>query len=125
MKFAPFQLDPTLPTDRAIPKSERYAQKFGEERFKQMEAAMKERGQAYGINFSYVRSLPFPTVHSRSRSGHTGRLRPADDLFAPSLGARIRKGGRAGPAQARRTLLLGLLRERAGAPVGQRRGRNI
>ncbi|SCZ90319.1 BZ3500_MvSof-1268-A1-R1_Chr1-3g01914 [Microbotryum saponariae] len=52
ISFAPFQLDPTLPKSPGESKKERYVRRFGD-KFHQMEAQMKERGKAEGINFSY------------------------------------------------------------------------
>lgn len=53
-KFAPFQLDPTLPESPGENKRERYQRRFGgPERVKAMEDQMIERGRAEGINFSY------------------------------------------------------------------------
>ncbi|SGY35017.1 BQ5605_C002g01715 [Microbotryum silenes-dioicae] len=52
ISFAPFQLDSTLPKSPGESKKERYVRRFGD-KFHQMEAQMKERGKAEGINFSY------------------------------------------------------------------------
>ncbi|SCV68411.1 BQ2448_532 [Microbotryum intermedium] len=52
ISFAPFQLDPTLPKSPGESKKDRYIRRFGD-KFHQMEAQMKERGKAEGINFSY------------------------------------------------------------------------
>ncbi|KLO18296.1 thioredoxin-like protein [Schizopora paradoxa] len=53
IQYHPFLLDPTLTTDKPVDKRERYYEKFGKERFVQMENMMKERGKEVGINFSY------------------------------------------------------------------------
>jgi predicted DsbA family dithiol-disulfide isomerase len=51
IRFVPFQLDPTLPEDRAVNKRDRYIQKFGGvQRVAQMEDMMKARGREEGIN---------------------------------------------------------------------------
>jgi predicted DsbA family dithiol-disulfide isomerase len=52
LRYDPFELDPTL-TDEPVSKRERYAQKFGADRFEGMLAQMVERGREYGIEFSY------------------------------------------------------------------------
>jgi len=53
IQYHPFLLDPTLTTEKAVDKRERYNEKFGKERFVQMEKQMIERGKDIGINFSY------------------------------------------------------------------------
>jgi len=53
IQYHPFLLDPTLTTEKAVDKRERYYEKFGKERFGQMEKQMIERGKEVGINFSY------------------------------------------------------------------------
>ena len=50
IEFLPFQLDPTLPKDKALNKREMYAKKFGPERMQGMEEMMKQRGKEVGIN---------------------------------------------------------------------------
>ncbi|PWN39202.1 thioredoxin-like protein [Ceraceosorus guamensis] len=50
--FLPYQLDPTLPSDHALDKRERYFNKFGP-RFAQMEQMMQQRGREEGIDFDY------------------------------------------------------------------------
>lgn len=56
LQFKPFLLDPTL-TSEPMVKRERYAQKFGPERVKGMEAQMIERGKAAGINLYVLASI--------------------------------------------------------------------
>ncbi|KAJ7628346.1 thioredoxin-like protein [Roridomyces roridus] len=53
LRFKPFLLDPTLPTDEPINKRERYTSKFGASRVEAMERQMIARGKEVGINFSY------------------------------------------------------------------------
>ncbi|KAJ6613628.1 thioredoxin-like protein [Mycena sp. CBHHK59/15] len=53
LRFKPFLLDPTLPSDHPVNKRERYASKFGASRMESMESAMKARGREVGIQFSY------------------------------------------------------------------------
>lgn len=50
IQYLPFQLDPTLPNDRAFSKSEMYAKKFGADRFDGMVKMMKQRGKDVGID---------------------------------------------------------------------------
>jgi predicted DsbA family dithiol-disulfide isomerase len=58
IRFAPFQLDPTLPEDRSMVKRELYVKRFGDpERVRQMEEMMKARGKEEGINLC----VPPPT----------------------------------------------------------------
>ncbi|KDN52026.1 thioredoxin-like protein [Tilletiaria anomala UBC 951] len=53
IQYLPYQLDPTLPEDRALSKKEMYTKKFGAARFDAMEKMMVERGKEVGINFIY------------------------------------------------------------------------
>ncbi|KAK7042490.1 DSBA domain-containing protein [Favolaschia claudopus] len=53
MRFKPYLLDPTLPTDAPVNKRERLGQKFGMDRIDMMEKQMQARGRSVGINFSY------------------------------------------------------------------------
>lgn len=50
IQFKPFQLDPTLPQDKALSKKESYYKKFGKTRFDSMEQMMIGRGKEVGIN---------------------------------------------------------------------------
>ncbi|KAF7293025.1 DSBA domain-containing protein [Mycena indigotica] len=53
LRFKPFLLDPTLPTDKPLNKREHYDSKFGAANFARMEKQMAARGKTVGINFSY------------------------------------------------------------------------
>jgi len=54
IKFLPFQLDPSLPSDKGVSKKERYISKFGSaERVAGMETMMLARGKEVGIAFSH------------------------------------------------------------------------
>jgi len=53
ISWYPFELDPNLPNDGSLLKMDRYKQKFGEERIKQMLPQMTETGQQEGIQFSF------------------------------------------------------------------------
>ncbi|GAA99093.1 uncharacterized protein L969DRAFT_17130 [Mixia osmundae IAM 14324] len=53
IRYKPFELDATLPVDTPLSKQERYASKFGKERFQSMEKMMIQRGREVGVNFSY------------------------------------------------------------------------
>ena len=52
IKFAPFLLDPTLPTT-GTSKRGRYIEKYGAARFETMEKEMIARGRIENIEFSY------------------------------------------------------------------------
>ncbi|KAJ7056899.1 thioredoxin-like protein [Mycena amicta] len=52
MRFKPFLLDPSLPSDKAVNKRERYSSKFGAGNFERMEQMMVARGKTVGINFT-------------------------------------------------------------------------
>jgi len=53
ISWYPFQLDPGLPRDGSLVKLDRYKQKFGETRVKQMLPQMIETGKQEGIQFSF------------------------------------------------------------------------
>ncbi|PWN28894.1 hypothetical protein BDZ90DRAFT_133789 [Jaminaea rosea] len=55
IRFLPYELDPTLPSDHAVPKRERYIAKFGGDaaRTSAMESMMKANGEREGIKFDY------------------------------------------------------------------------
>ncbi|KAF7329679.1 DSBA domain-containing protein [Mycena kentingensis (nom. inval.)] len=53
LRFKPFLLDPTLPTDKPVSKRERLSAKFGKANLERMEQQMIARGKPVGINFSY------------------------------------------------------------------------
>jgi predicted DsbA family dithiol-disulfide isomerase len=53
ISWYPFQLDPGLPRDGSLIKLDRYKQKFGETRVKQMLPQMIETGKQEGIEFSF------------------------------------------------------------------------
>lgn len=53
ISWHPFELDPSLPRNGSLMKMDRYKQKFGEERVKQMLPQMIETGKQEGIHFSY------------------------------------------------------------------------
>ncbi|KAJ7255480.1 thioredoxin-like protein [Mycena haematopus] len=54
LRFKPFLLDPSLPTEKPVNKRERYAAKFGgAARVEAMEKQMVARGRSVGIEFSY------------------------------------------------------------------------
>ena len=53
VEFKPFLLDPTLREDVPVDKQARYVEKFGAARAPKMHEAMKERGKAIGIDFSF------------------------------------------------------------------------
>jgi predicted DsbA family dithiol-disulfide isomerase len=53
ISWYPFELDHGLPRDGSLLKMDRYKQKFGETRTKQMLPAMLETGKQEGIHFSY------------------------------------------------------------------------
>ncbi|KAL9933515.1 hypothetical protein V8E36_007691 [Tilletia maclaganii] len=65
IRFKPFQLDPTLPSDAALDKREHYHRKFGKARFEQMEPMMQMRGREVGINFAYDGKLRNTTKSHR------------------------------------------------------------
>jgi predicted DsbA family dithiol-disulfide isomerase len=49
----PLQLDPTLPTDKPVTKRERYSEKFGASKLKDMETMMKQRFASEGLEITY------------------------------------------------------------------------
>ncbi|CAK5263288.1 unnamed protein product [Mycena citricolor] len=53
LRFKPFLLDPSLPTDKPLNKRTLYYGKFGKENFERMEKQMIARGKDVGINYSY------------------------------------------------------------------------
>ncbi|CAF4192995.1 unnamed protein product [Rotaria sordida] len=53
ISWYPFELDPNLPSDGSLIKMDRYKQKFGEARVKQMLPQMIETGKQEGIQFSF------------------------------------------------------------------------
>ncbi len=53
ISWYPFELDHDLPCDGSLLKMDRYKQKFGETRIKQMLPQMTETGKQEGIHFSY------------------------------------------------------------------------
>jgi len=53
INWHPFELDPGLPSDGSLLKMDRYKQKFGETRVKQMLPQMIETGKQEGIQFSF------------------------------------------------------------------------
>lgn len=53
IEFLPYQLDPSLPKDTPVDKRQHYAELFGKSKVAPMEAAMKTRGEEFGIHFSY------------------------------------------------------------------------
>jgi predicted DsbA family dithiol-disulfide isomerase len=53
ISWYPFELDHGLPSDGSLLKMDRYKQKFGETRVKQMLPQMMETGKQEGIQFSY------------------------------------------------------------------------
>lgn len=65
LRFAPYQLDPTLPTDKPINKRERYKEKFGADRINDMEAMMKQRFASEGLDISYDGVLRQTTLSHR------------------------------------------------------------
>ncbi|KAJ7052758.1 thioredoxin-like protein [Mycena amicta] len=65
MRFKPFLLDPSLPSDKAVNKRERYSSKFGAGNFERMEQMMVARGKTVGINFTYGGSIRQTTQSHR------------------------------------------------------------
>ncbi|KAJ7056903.1 thioredoxin-like protein, partial [Mycena amicta] len=65
MRFKPFLLDPSLPSDKAVNKRERYSSKFGADNFERMEQMMVARGKTVGINFTYGGSIRQTTQSHR------------------------------------------------------------
>ncbi|PVF95432.1 hypothetical protein CPB86DRAFT_593143 [Serendipita vermifera] len=65
LRFAPYQLDPTLPTDKPINKRERYKEKFGADRINDMETMMKQRFASEGLDISYDGVLRQTTLSHR------------------------------------------------------------
>ncbi|KAJ7201079.1 thioredoxin-like protein [Mycena pura] len=57
LRFKPFLLDPSLPSDKPLSKRERYVSKFGASRFEKLEQQMIATGRAVGINYSYDGSV--------------------------------------------------------------------
>ncbi|KAJ7764581.1 thioredoxin-like protein [Mycena maculata] len=57
LRFKPFLLDPSLPSDKPLNKRERYNSKFGAARMEAMERQMIARGKEVGIQFSYGGSI--------------------------------------------------------------------
>ena len=53
VRWHPFELDSDLPRDGSLLKLDRYKQKFGEKRVKEMLPAMIRTGEEEGIRFSY------------------------------------------------------------------------
>ncbi|CAF1153735.1 unnamed protein product [Adineta steineri] len=53
ISWYPYELDHGLPQDGSLLKMDRYKQKFGEARVKQMVPQMTETGKQEGINFSF------------------------------------------------------------------------
>ncbi|GJN91697.1 hypothetical protein Rhopal_004720-T1 [Rhodotorula paludigena] len=90
LRFAPFLLDPTLPPSPGESKRERYVRRFGgEERVRQMEEAMKERGRAcdppiefsYGGNVSQTTDSHRLIEKARELKGEEGQLALVERLF--------------------------------------------
>jgi len=65
LRLVPYQLDPTLPTDRPISKRERFAAKFGAARFDQMEKMMSERFKQEGLSITYDGTVRQTTLSQR------------------------------------------------------------
>ncbi|KIM21933.1 hypothetical protein M408DRAFT_333185 [Serendipita vermifera MAFF 305830] len=65
LRFAPYQLDPTLPSDKAVSKRERYAAKFGAARFDQMEKMMAQRFADEGLSITYDGTVRQTTLSHR------------------------------------------------------------
>jgi len=89
LKFEPFLLDPTLPTDHGVNKRERYIKRFGgAEKVAAMEESMKARGKEYGINFSYDGNVRQTTDSHRmlwkayEKGGEKQQLALVDRLFS-------------------------------------------
>ncbi|KAJ7151402.1 DSBA-like thioredoxin domain-containing protein [Mycena crocata] len=57
LRFKPFLLDPSLPTDRPLDKRERALAKFGASRLEAIHRQLYAQGKAVGIEFSYGGSI--------------------------------------------------------------------
>lgn len=88
VEHRPFQLDPTLPTERPMCRVACYLAKFGDEKLKQISAALKERGKRVGIDFHMAGKTRQTTNAHRLAlkawlcGGEAAQTKMVDALFA-------------------------------------------
>ncbi|KAF8322545.1 thioredoxin-like protein [Clavulina sp. PMI_390] len=66
IELKPYRLDSTLPVRNPLDKKQLYTGRFGSDRFSQIQSVLNERGERFGVSFSFEGPI--------RRSGHCHRL---------------------------------------------------
>ncbi|KAG8847757.1 hypothetical protein FRB91_011444 [Serendipita sp. 411] len=88
VEYRPFQLDPTLPTEKPMCRIACYKAKFGEEKMKKIGEALRERGRRVGIDFHMAGKVRQTTNAHRLAlkawlcGGEAAQVKMVDALFA-------------------------------------------